>query len=448
MRHEKKGSSLFYKVLLALLLALFLIFCYIRFGLLRPWLTNFEAAQPKHTSQQVFQELFSPADWGRVYDEAKLDGTAYQGRDGFIQSMEELTAGQELTLVETSAGLSGDRRYIVKSGSSSIAAFTLANAGQNGETLWQLDSVEMLLGQTGTVTVRTGTDCRVLVNGTELDEDCQIQRIEQVAERYLPQGIHGPQTVVWQSQASSIQQAEVTVLDGTGASLPLTYDAESNCFSVQTAEEQPSEEERAMLLGAAKIYAKYMIRQATAAQVQSYFDSQSQIYQTIRSSEIWIKNTAGHSFENENIQEYYRYSPDVFSARVIMDMNVRRGNGTTKPYAIDSTFFFHRTNSGWRAFEMTNVNVKAEILHSRLVFMNDQTEVGRLFVSSEDRSFTPPTVTPPQGQHFAGWATREQSGDSVTMTVRFQPGEDGSVRLPENHALEPMTLYAAFEPDN
>ena len=80
--------------------------------------------------------------------------------------------------------------------------------------------------------------------------------------------------------------------------------------------------------------------------------------------------------------------------------------------------------------------------------MNDQTEVGRLFVSSEDRSFTPPTVTPPQGQHFAGWATREQSGDSVTMTVRFQPGEDGSVRLPENHALDPMTLYAAFVPDN
>ena len=155
MKREKK--SIFYKVLLAILLVLLLVFCYIRFGLLRPWLTRFEAAQPKHTSQEIFQTLFSPADWGRVYDEANLDGTVYQGREGFIQSMEELTAGQELTLVETSAGLSGDRRYIVKAGSDSVAAFTLVNKGQDGETAWQLDSVEMLLGQTGTVTVRART---------------------------------------------------------------------------------------------------------------------------------------------------------------------------------------------------------------------------------------------------------------------------------------------------
>ena len=90
MKREKK--SIFYKVLLAILLVLLLVFCYIRFGLLRPWLTRFEAAQPKHTSQEIFQTLFSPADWGRVYDEANLDGTVYQGREGFIQSMEELTA--------------------------------------------------------------------------------------------------------------------------------------------------------------------------------------------------------------------------------------------------------------------------------------------------------------------------------------------------------------------
>lgn len=446
MRQEKKRFSLFYKVLLAILLVLLLIFCYIRFGLLRPWLTRFEAAQPKHTSQQVFQNLFSPADWGRVYDEAHLEGTAYQGREAFIQSMEELTAGQELTLVETSAGLSGDRRYIVKAGGDSVAAFTLVNSGQEGETVWQLGGVEMLLGQTGTVTVRTAAGCRVLVNGVELGEDCQVQQIRTAAENYLPQGVQGPRTTVWQTQASTIRQAEVTVLDETGASLPLAYDADSNCFTTEASQDQPSEEERAMLLGAAESYAKYMIRQSTAAQLQRYFDSQSQIYQTIRSSEIWIKNTAGHSFENQAVSQYCRYSPDLFSAKVTMDMKVRRGNGTLKPYTVDSTFFFHKTGGGWRAFEMTNMDVQAEIVHTRLLFMNDQEEVGRLFVSSEDRSFTPPAVTAPQGQRFAGWAVRESSGNSVTMTVRFQPGEDGSVSLPDGYTLEPTTLYAVFEP--
>lgn len=228
--------------------------------------------------------------------------------------------------------------------------------------------------------------------------------------------------------------------------VPLTYDPENSCFAVQTGEEQPGDEERAMLLGAAEVHAKYMIRQATAAQLQKYFDSESQIYNTIRKSEIWIRNTAGHSFENEAIHEFTRYSPDLFSARVTMDMSVRRGNGTIKPYAVDSTFFFRRTAGGWRAYEMTNVDVRAEIVHTRLVFMNGQEEAGRLFVSSEDRSFIPPApAAAPQGQRFAGWAIREKSGDSVTMTILFRPGPDGAVALPDGYRLEPMTLYAVFE---
>ena len=112
--------SLFYKVLLGFLLALLAMFLLIRFALLRPWLTRYEAAQPKHTSQEVFADLFSPADWGKVYDLSGLEGD----REDFIRSMEELTGGRELTLVETSAGLSGDRRYIVKSGADNVAALT------------------------------------------------------------------------------------------------------------------------------------------------------------------------------------------------------------------------------------------------------------------------------------------------------------------------------------
>ena len=200
-----------------------------------------------------------------------------------------------------------------------------------------------------------------------------------------------------------------------------------------------------MLLGAAKTYARYMIRESTSAQVRNYFDSGSEIYNTICSSEIWIKNTAGHSFSNEEITEFYRYSEDIFSARVTMHMDVKRGNGSFKPYEIDNTFFFHKRNGVWRAFEMTNMDVQQEIVHTRLVFMNDETELGRLFVSSEERNFTPPTVPAQTGMQFAGWAVREQDGNNVTMTVRFRPGEDGTVSLPAGYTLEPMTLYAVFE---
>lgn len=441
---EKRKISLFYIVLPGIVLVLLAAFCYIRFGLLRPWLTRFEAAQPKHASQEVFADLFSPADWGRVYDLAGLDAAVYGDRAGFARSMEELTAGQELTLVETSAGLSGGRRYIVKAGGDSVAAFTLANrAPEDGGAVWELDGVELLLGQTGTVSVRAPEGWSVRVNGVPLGEDCVAQTVETAAERYLPEGVRGRRTVLWQTQASAIRQAEVTVLDQEGQTAPLSY--EDGCFAAEEPAEEPGGEERSALVGATQTYARYMIREANAEQLRRYFDSGSQIYQTIRSSEIWIKNTAGHSFENEDISEFCRYSRSLFSARVKMDMNVRRNNGTLKGYHMDSTLFFRRTANGWRAYEMTNMDVQREITRTRLIFMKGQEEVGRLFVSSEERGFAPPAVSAPEGQRFAGWAVREKSGDRVTMTVRFRPEADGTAALPAGWVPEPLTLYAAFE---
>lgn len=438
---KKKKISLFYKVLLVFLLVLLAVFLVIRFAVLRPWLTRFEAAQPKHASQEVFQDLFFPADWGRIYDLAGLEGSGWQDRSGFIRSMEELTAGEVLTLVETSAGLSGDRRYIVKSGSDSVVAFTLTDSGQGDETLWQLDTVEVMLpGQSEAIYVRTLSGQRVFVNGVELGEDCQVQTTETAAERYLPEGVCGRRTILWQVQGDNI-----SVLSENGGQIPLTYREEENCYVVEEQVAEPSDEERKMLIGAAETYARYMIREANSAQLQKYFDRECAIYKTIRSSEIWMQNNSGYSFSDKTVSGFQRYGEELFSARVSLTLNVKRGNGSIKPYVVDSTFFFWKRDGAWRAFEMTNVDVQEEMIRTRLVFMDGEQELGRLFVSSEDHNFMPPAVTAPEGKRFAGWAIREQEGGSVTMTICFQPGEGGTINLPSGYRLEPMTLYAAFE---
>ena len=434
---EKRKISLFYKILLGFLLVLLAVFLFIRFALLRPWLTRYEAAQPRHTSQEVFNDLFSPADWGRVYDLSGLEGD----REAFIRSMEELTQGQELTLVETSAGLSGDRRYIVKSGADNVAAFTLASETEGKQVIWRLDGVELLMGRTeDIVLVRTLAGQRVLTDGEELGEDCQVQTTETVAERYLPEGVHGRRTVLWQARGS-----DVTVLDGSGREVPLSLDGDSGCLAVEETAAEPTGEERELLIGAAETYARYMIRESGSAQLQKYFDSGSDIYQTIRSSEIWMQQNSGYTFSNQEVSSFCRYGEDLFSARVTLDLDVKRSNGTTKPYQVDSTLFFHRKDGAWRAFEMTNVDVQEEIVRTRLVFMDGEEELGRLFVSSQDRGFTPPAAPDRPGQRFAGWAVQSREGNSVTMTVQFQPGADGSVALPAGSRLEPMTLYAAYE---
>lgn len=435
--------SLFYRVLLGVILALLLIFAYLRFGMLRPWLTRFEAAQPKHASQEVFADLFSPADWGRVYD---LAGNLSMNRGSFVNMMEEMTQGQELTLVETSAGLSGNRRYFVKMGGDNIASFTLASQTEGTVTAWSLDGVELLMElQAGTVSVRALAGQRVLVDGMERGENCQAQFTETAAERYLPEGVHGRRTVLWQIPAGLPQYVDVSVLDENGQAVPVTYDEDAGRFVVEEPAEEPDGEQSGQIIGAAKSYALYMVRAGSSAQLQKYFDSTSQIYKTIRSSELWIQQTSEQTFSNEKISEFRRYGEELFSARVSMHLDIRRSNGTYKPYEVDSTLFFHRVNGKWLAYDMTNIDVQEEILHTRLIFMDGQTEVGRMFVSSEEKSFTPPAVAAPAGQRFVGWATRENEDGGVTMTVRFRPGEDGTAALPAGWVPEPMTLYAAFE---
>ena len=434
---EKKKISLFYIILPVFLLLLLAVFLFIRFAVLRPWLVRFEASQPKHASQEVFAELFSPADWNKIYDLAGLE----EDRERFIQAMEEMTGEQTLSMVETSAGLSGDRRYIVKAGTDNLAVFTLVSEEQDRQVSWKLGGLELLMGRTpDVVLVRTLAGQRVLVDGAELGESCQVQTTETAAERYLPEGVHGRRTILWQSQGN-----DVTVLDEKGSEVTLALDTDSGCFLVEEPDETPTQEERDALIGAAEVYARYMIRAANSAQLQKYFDSDSAIYQTIRSSEIWIKTTSGHSFSDETVEEFYRYGEDMFSARVSMHMDVKRGNGTTKPYEVDSTLFFHRKNGAWRAFEMTNMDVQEELVHTRLVFMDGEKELGNMFVSSQDHSFTPPAVPDRPGEHFVGWAVRSREGNNVTMTVQFQPGEDGTVTLSAGYELEPMTLYAVFE---
>lgn len=434
---EKKRFSLFYIILICFLLVLIGVFLFVRFALLRPWLVRFEASQPKHTSQEVFAELFSSGDWEKIYDLSGVEGD----REDFVQWMEELTQGRELTLVETSAGLSGDRRYIVKAGADNVAAFTLAGTEEGKNTTWQLDGVELLMGRPADdVFIRTLAGQRVLADGKELGEDCQVQTTETAAERYLPEGIQGRRTVLWRTRGKN-----VSVLDEDGQEVPLTVDEDSGYFVVEEPAEEPTDEERELLFGAAKVYARYMIRAAEAAQLRQYFDSESEIYQTIRGSEIWIKNTGGSSFTDETVSEFCRYTEDIFSARVSMHMDVKRHNGTNKPYEIDSTLFFHRKNGAWRAFEMTNMDVREELVHTRLVFMDGETELGSVLVSSQEHSFTPPAAPARPGERFAGWAVQSREGNQVTMTVCFRPGADGTVSLPLNTQLEPLILYAAYE---
>ena len=98
------------------------------FGLqwLQGWLTDYQAAQPTTKSQEVFDQLFSHPDWGALYDAAGIRGHPLRGQGAVRLLYGKQLGDSALTFKETSAGLSGDKKYLVLLGDEKIASFTLS----------------------------------------------------------------------------------------------------------------------------------------------------------------------------------------------------------------------------------------------------------------------------------------------------------------------------------
>ena len=269
-----------------------------------------------------------------------------------------------------------------------------------------------------------------------------------VAERYLPEGTNGFVTCV--QQVDGIMEVpEVIITDADGNPLEVTYDEDTRTFTAQTESNTMSDELDNIALEAAKAYSQWMIDELhDRAVIAKYFDASSDAYSTIvKSTELWMQNHAGYQFANEEVTNYARYSDDIASVRVKLDLIVTRVDGSTRTWAFNQSMFFRKNDSGnWLCFESTNVDVSEPVGKVRLTFMQNDTLLTTDFYETDAKQIITPKLPVPEGQVFSGWVTVSENEDGDTVyNVEFQPSEDGTVELPDGSTLKPMTLYALFQ---
>ena len=186
---------------------------------------------------------------------------------------------------------------------------------------------------------------------------------------------------------------------------------------------------------------------ATQTQLKKYFDSTSETYKTIiRSDDRWLQSYKTYNFGEPTLSDYCRYSEDLFSVRIAMDLLVTRKNNTVKTFTVDSTYFVRAEGNGWIVAEMTNVDVAEVLTQVRLTFMQENRVLSSEMLSADVSSLKTPAVTVPEGKVLSGWFIQsEDEAGNTTYTRVFQPDETGTVQLPADYTLEPMVLYALFE---
>lgn len=446
-KRPRTGSVIFYTIYFICIFA-FLGGMFFLNNWLTGWLTDYEAAQPTTKCEEIFSALFDDPDWATLYEMAALEDTTFEGADAFVAYMEDRVGSSALTYQETSAGLSGDKKYYVKLGDEKIASFTLVGDKDFITDIpdWQLGTVELFYTRDHSIQVQKMDGHTVYVNGVALDESYTIQIGSTIAENYLPTGVHGPR--IYTQQVTGLFAAPViTVQDEAGTQMEVSYDEAKDIYTVQTATNTISEEETTLALEASRVYARFMIEEAGSNQVAKYFDPTSDIYKTICRSETWMQSNQGYDFANETVSDYYRYTDDLFSVHVVMTLNVTRNNGSVKEYPMDSTLFFQKQGNGkWMAVNMTNVDISKQVASVRLTFVNGTDMISTGFFEDSITELFAPVITAPEGQVFSGWVREVIGEDGVkTLNLVFTPEEDGRVVIPEGYTLEPMTLYPLFE---
>ena len=461
VKKQKKGPRLggvIFYTLYFLFILVFFVGTYIGLQWLQGWLTDFEAVQPTVKAEQVFTQLFTDPQWADLYEASGVQDTAYEGKDQFVTYMNNKVGDSKLSYLETSAGLSGDKKYVVRLGNEKVASFTLVDKNSVGDTTlenlgelpdWQLGAVEVFFERDCSYLIEKVNGHTAYVNNVPLSDDNTIQIATTVAEKYLPAGTTGV-SMCLQEVSGLFAQPTVTVFDEKGNQMEVTYDEATRTFTERTESNTITQEQEDVVINAAKTNCLWMIKEVTdRGTVAKYFDTSSDAYTDIvKTTELWMQSHGGYEFADVSVTNFSLYNDEIFSARISLTLKVTRNDGTVKDYPFAKSMFFHKNDSGkWLCFVSTNVDISQPVGKVRLTFMNDQTKLTSDFYETDAEEIITPIITPvPEGKVFAGWITiGEDETGSTVYTLVFQPDETGRVAIPEGTTLEPMTLYAYFE---
>lgn len=450
-RGPRLGGVIFYTLYF---LFIFIFFVAVFFGLqwLQGWLVDYEAAQPTTKSEEVFHQLFDDPDWGALYEAAGIADTEYEGKDAFVSYMEDLVGDSELSYNLTSSGLSTDKKYFVNLDSKRLAYFTLHNANESTN---QTDIPDWVLGEVGLFYERA-EGCKIqtvdghlpYVNGIPLTDDHIIQKssLKEDDTGFLPAGAVTAKTSIYQI-SGLMAEPTITVLDANGTEREVVYDDAAGMYIEQTETIAISEEEKNVALAALKVYAEYQIKEASSAEVGSYFDSTGSAYKSIMQTVLtWTKGNNGFSFDNDSVTNYCRYSDKMFSAYVTTELTIRLTDGGTTTKPINSTLLMEKQNGSWKVTKMTNMNIAEVVGKVRLTFMYEDQILQNDFVETDAETISTPRMSPPEGKIFSGWVKEVfDANGNKSLVLVFTTDENGDVTIPSGTTLEPMVLYPYFE---
>ena len=352
-RRSKIYTAVFYSFYFLTIAAL-LVFFYYASGVVRDYITAYEAAQPKYKAEEAARP-FLEKDYAVLVqcEDPKIFET--ETYEQYVAYMEDLIGDLEITYTEARSDDVNVRAYDVMAGGNKMGEFKLRHDADDERFnfwLWRIESLDTDVLVSSRYTVEAPDGASVYVDGKKLSEDDIIRwNIVEFETVPLPEGAGVPTRNIYEFYRY-FGRSEVTVKDKYGRDCQVTesgshYSAAFNYDDDRLAGElgdRVEEVVRRLTCYMSNDYAlrnlkKDMIEGSNAEQYCEAFDLR------------WILDHRSYDFHNMRINNYISYGDNCFSCEARYDFEVIYKRSDPEIYPTAYRLFFQKQGDTWKLFD-------------------------------------------------------------------------------------------------
>lgn len=328
---------------------------------------DYELAQPAHAAEEVAR-LFEEEDYARIYS---LD-TAAQAVSGgdeafYVQSLEALADGKDLTWRESFSTDADERRYTVSLDGDKLATFTLVPSGQttrHGNRLWKLGSLTTNIALQGTEEAGVANDApwrasapdgyTVSVDGRALTDDDVVETGGAILpEGFAPAGVSVP-TMTTYAFFSDSADPQVTAVDASGAEAEVVRDGDASWTCPLKEDAQLREQYAPAIAKLAERIALYTVKDLSRSAVLGNVAEDSPAETIIRQfSNDWAPTHKTATVTDAKVTDFHVLSDDCFTCHVDFTFTLRTRRGNDYVYPTSYTFCVIRRNGEGKLYNLT-----------------------------------------------------------------------------------------------
>ncbi|MBP5288250.1 MAG: hypothetical protein J6Z79_00065 [Clostridia bacterium] len=367
---EKKGKPVFWWIfggimaLLCIAFAVFLIF-------LNRFLTAYEAAQPIHEAQALFDRCFTGNDFSEALKLWGFEAYGFEDAAVVSASLREMGEGKELVFYQVKSEEGRARYHVsyadpireeasdegaiyVRETTKKIAAMNFVQSDEDlgfGFRGWKFDSLEMDLVGKESVTAIVPRGMKLTLNGRPISENYLVATEKSPYNEKLPAGAEGIYFDKYHVEGL-YRAPQLACADAAGNAVAITQDKNGDYRAELSYRQDLQEQYADFVRKGMEAYACFIQADGGIGTVAQYFDTNSQFYKDTRLNPgVWVIDHKGYYFKDEVVDHFYAYSDDVISCRVKLDQVLTQFGGAEEVYPLRQTVFLHKVNGTFRIYD-------------------------------------------------------------------------------------------------